>query len=102
MNDIPQSTLARDRDIPQSADQSSRPSGLLPPAVTEYQTIVHTGDKMGAGTDALITMEVRDGGRDGICMACMRLEHPRGGVNDSPEGTINVLVGIVMALAPNR
>ena len=56
VNDIPQSTLARERDASQATDQSQGPPG--PPPATEYQTIVYTGDKMGAGTDALISMEV--------------------------------------------
>ena len=58
MNDVPLSTLARSRDTSQAVDQAgSAPTG--PPPTTEYQTIIYTGGKMYAGTDALITMEVR-------------------------------------------
>lgn len=43
-------------DLSPVPDQAASVGGL---PITEYSTSVFTGDKMGAGTDALITMEVR-------------------------------------------
>jgi hypothetical protein len=51
--------LARERpDVMQSSDQTTA-QPVPPPTPETYPTVVYTGDKMGAGTDALITMEVR-------------------------------------------
>ena len=58
VHDVPQSTLAKERPEDVTSDQShGAPTG--PPPAILYQTVVVTGSKMGSGTDALITMEVR-------------------------------------------
>ena len=57
VHDVPQSTLAKERQDIASDQGQGAPTG--PPPAILYQTVVVTGSKMGSGTDALITMEVR-------------------------------------------
>ena len=62
VHDVPQSTLPRERsdaDTQPDQQQQGAAAAAGPPPATEYQTVVHTGSKWGAGTDALINMEVR-------------------------------------------
>lgn len=47
------------RQLDQNQLAAGAPAAAPPQAPIEYDTVVSTGDKFGAGTDALISMTVR-------------------------------------------